>query len=180
MRVIGLDLSLTATGFALIEDDTITVRTITSKPHGDSLADRQARLHNLVADLLLAHLPIDPIDLVVIEQPAFSRTTGHHHDRSGLWWLVVDAIWGWREEITPMAEVSPTTLKKYATGKGNAAKDTVLLATARRFPHVDLRDNNMADALWLAAMGARHLGSPIDDMPKAHLAAMDAVRWPVI
>lgn len=39
MRVIGLDLSLTATGFALIEDDAITVRTITSKPSGDSLAE---------------------------------------------------------------------------------------------------------------------------------------------
>lgn len=178
MRVIGLDLSLTATGVALIEDGSITVRTITSKPSGDSLDARQARLHNLVANLLTNHMPTDPVDLVVIEQPAFSRTTGHHHDRSGLWWMVVDAIWGWREEITPMAEVPPTTLKKYATGKGNAAKDAVLLAVARRYPHVDIRDNNMADALVLAAMGARHLEHPVDDVPQLNQTAMAAVRWP--
>lgn len=178
MRVIGLDLSLTATGFALIEDATVTVRTITSKPRGDSLADRQARLHNLVADLLINHMPTGPVDLVVIEQPAFSRTTGHHHDRSGLWWLVVDAIWGWSESPLPVAEVSPTTLKKYATGRGNAGKDEVLLAVARRFPDVDLRDNNQADALWLAAMGARRLGQPVDDVPQHNQTAMAAVRWP--
>ena len=178
MRVVGLDLSLTATGYALIEDSTITVDTITSKPRGDTLADRHMRLHNLVYDLLTCHLPTDPIDLAVIEQPAFSRTTGHHHDRSGFWWLVVDAIWGWREEATPIAEVSPTALKKYATGKGNAAKDTVLLAAAYRFPTAGLADNNQADALWLAAMGARHLDQPADNVPLTNQAAMTAVRWP--
>lgn len=179
MRVIGLDLSLTATGFALIEDDIVTVRTITSKPRGDSLADRQARLHNLVADLLCNHLPTGPIDLVVIEQPAFSRTTGHHHDRSGYWWMVVDALWGWSESPLPVAEVSPTTLKKYLTGRGNAGKDEVLLAVARRYPDVAIRDNNMSDALGLAAMGARHLGSPLEaTLPQTNLAAMAAVRWP--
>ena len=56
--------------------------------------------------------------------------------------------------------------------------DAEFIAAARRFPDVEVTNNNEADALVLAAMGARHLGRPIDDMPKSHLTALDAVRWP--
>lgn len=38
--------------------------------------------------------------------------------------------------------------------------------------------NDEADALVLAAMAHRHLGHPIDELPKTHLAAMDKIRWP--
>lgn len=175
MRIIGLDLSLTATGVAIIEDGETTVHTVTSKGElSASLAERSARLVRLIDEIAALALEVDP-DLVVIEQPAFSRTTGHHHDRSGLWWLTVDAL---HVNTIPVAEVTPSGLKKYATGKGNADKDAVLLAVARRYPAVEIRNNNEADALVLAAMGADHLGHPITDMPVINRAALDAVRWP--
>ena len=176
MRVIGLDLSLTATGFALIEDDTITVRTITSKPIGDGwVLDRVQRLDKIERAVMEHMAGASEIDLIVIEGPSFGqmRQSGEHV-RAGLWWRIVSIC----TDTAPVVEVPPATLKKYATGKGNAAKDAVLLATARRFPDVDLLDNNQADALWLAAMGARHLEQPIDDVPQLNQTAMAAVRWP--
>lgn len=177
MRIIGLDLSLTATGVAVIgHDGEVTVTTIKSKGDaGATLRERHSRLDDL-RDRIMRRVEGDT-DLVVIEQPAFSRTTGHHHDRSGLWWLMVDALWYWQEEPLSIVEVTPGSLKKYATGNGSAGKDEVLLAVARRYPDIPVKDNNQADALVLAAMGARSLGRPIDQLPKLNLTAMGAVKW---
>jgi crossover junction endodeoxyribonuclease RuvC len=182
MRIVGLDLSLTNTGVAIIEQrpDVLAVdlHSVSSKgSQSDNLTERHNRLDGL-RDRIMGY--VGAADLAVIEQPAFSRTTGSQHDRSGLWWLVMDALHLWGDEGPAVVEVTPGGLKKYATGSGSAGKDEVLLAVARRYPDIDVRTNDQADALVLAAMGARHLGHPIDDMPKAHLAAMDAVRWPVI
>jgi crossover junction endodeoxyribonuclease RuvC len=173
-RIVGLDLSLTATGIAVIDDGQIRVTTCGSKgTNADTLHARNNRLslmRHLVGELIYPG-----ITLAVVEAPDTSRATGKVHDRSGLWWLIVSELLG---NYVNVAEVPPSVLKKYATGKGNAAKDDVLMAVARRWPDVELRDNNGADALILAAMGARHLGHPIDELPQTHLAAMDKVHWP--
>jgi Holliday junction resolvasome RuvABC endonuclease subunit len=182
--VIGLDLSLTSTGIAVIDTATgdTTVERIVSKGKKDATLDeRRNRLLQLQyavqTSITKAHemTEVNSVPLIVIEQPAFSRQTGHMHDRSGLWWLVVSHAGKWYH----VAEVSPTTRAKYATGKGNAGKDAVLAAVVRRYPQVEVTGNDEADSLILAAIGARHLGAPIEDsLPQAHLAAMDAVRWP--
>ena len=187
MKVIGLDLSLTSTGVAVVTcgpgiEPTAAVTRISSKGKAD--ADLEARYQRLLALQLqvIRHVDnagerdFDTADLVVIEQPAYSRTTGHQHDRSGLWWLIVHRL---KLDGIPVAEVAPSARPKYATGKGNAGKDEVLAAVVRRYPDVPVAGNDDADALVLAAMGARHLGHPIDDpLPVARLAAMDKVRWP--
>lgn len=78
----------------------------------------------------------------------------------------------------PIAEVPPANLKRYAVGKGNAAKDEVL-AAAIRYLHADITGNDIADAVVLAAIGARHLGQPIEGaLPQANLTAMDKINWP--
>ena len=46
------------------------------------------------------------------------------------------------------------TVKKYATGKGNAQKDAMVAATVARWP--DWRgDDNEADAIWVALAGLK-------------------------
>lgn len=173
-RIVGLDLSLTATGVAdITRGAPSTVRTIKSKGAKDAtLGDRSVRLHNLAADILTASCIAD---VVVIEQPAYNQTGGSHHDRSGLWWLVVDGL---AFEPLRMVEVTPQAVKKYATGKGNASKDEVLAAVVRRYPNVEVANNNEADALVLAAIGARLNGHPIEEsLPKANLDALAKVRW---
>lgn len=180
MIVVGIDPSLTGTGIAIIDTEdrlVVDTLTITSKPCPDTIegrVQRQARICRQLLDHTLGDQSWPP-DLAVIEAPAYDSRTGRQHDRSGLWWRIIDRL---LEHHVPVVEVTTGGVKKYATGKGNASKDTVLLHVARRYPHVDVQNNNEADALVLAAMGARALGHPVDEMPKAHTAALDAVKWP--
>lgn len=172
-RIVGLDLSLTATGLAFIRPDSAAgVQTLKSKGAKDaSLAERALRIHNLARDIIIAACTAD---VVVIEQPAYNQTGGSHHDRSGLWWLVVDAL---ADEELRIVEATPQAVKTYATGKGNASKDEVLAAVVRRYPDVEVANNNEADALVLAAIGARLAGHPIEELPQTHLRALEKVRW---
>ena len=113
---------------------------------------------------------IEFASLVAIETPAHNQTSGHHHDRSGLWWLVV-------AELSPYCqiyEVSTTQVKKYATGKGTASKMEVMAAAIKRYPQFDIANDNEADAVILAAFLARALGRPIEEsLPQANLAALE-------
>jgi crossover junction endodeoxyribonuclease RuvC len=186
VKVVGLDLSLTSTGVAVATENGAVTDRITSQParkvgKGDpplTLAERADRLDKLVPQITDY---CSYADLVVIEGPSYGSTTPSH-DRSGLWWLVVDFL----TPYTLVVEVPPSSRMKYATGKGQIDKDLVLSAVIRRYPHVDVNGNDEADALILAAMGARHLGHPLetplyanlDALPATHRAAMDAVTWP--
>ena len=182
MIVVGLDLSLTMTGIACNHDaDPMgwlwRVRSKGTK--ADTLDERAQRLGNLAHRIIgdvTQRLDAVP-DLVVVEAPAFAQVSGSHHDRSGLWWLVVEPLCAL---VCPVVEVPPTTLKKYATGKGNASKDEVLAAIIRRYPMCNPLDNNEADALALMAMGLDHLGEPLADVPAVNRQALDAVHWPQV
>lgn len=177
-RVAGLDLSLTSTGVALVGDgEPAELHRVRSAGHrGDSLWERFLRLDRLrreIVDLVHGDSP----DLVVVEGPSFGSAGAGTFDRSGLWWLVV---WELSAAI-PVAEVSPSARAKYATGAGGgpkAAKDAVLAAVVRRYSDVEVDGNDVADALLLAAMGARHLDAPIDEVPAVNLQAMEKVAWP--
>lgn len=176
--IIGLDLSLTGAARCVIDtDDMLDVRleTFTSKTAGLDVHLRRERLSKLTGDLTGDLTYIRGGVHALIEQPAYSRQVGHQHDRSGLWWLVVDTL---REYGIPVTEVGPTELKKYATGKGTADKALVCMAAARRFPHLEFANDNEADSLWLAAMGMRHHGRPIEDsLPKVNTDVLAGVRW---
>ena len=170
-HVVGLDLSLTGSGIAFPSGHTQVVASKGSATA--SLDDRAKRIGKLVEEILDV---VEGTDLVVVEAPAFSRTQGSQHDRSGLWWLVVMGL-HWSK--VAVAEVAPTARAKYATGKGNAGKDEVIAAVVRRFPTFTGSNNNAADALVLCAMGLDHIGQPLVDMPALHREALDKVRWPL-
>ena len=173
LPVVGVDLSLTGTGIATADG----VRTIGSSGRkGASLRVRHARLADLATQVVLAvsEAAAPRTALVVLEAPAFSRTTGHQHDRSGAWWLLVDELLAAGHLV---AEVAPTCRAKYATGKGNAGKAAVVSAVSHRYGVV-FADDNAADAFVLRAMGLHRYGQPLASVPKAHAAALDAVAWP--
>lgn len=170
-RVVGLDVSLTATGIASSTGWCRTVgrSNVTSAP----LLVRLALVSEL-AESIIRHTGAP--DLVVIESPAFSRSGGGSLERHALWWTVVRRLVG---NDVAVAEVGPTTLKRYATGKGVAKKSAIVEMVPRRWPqYICGGDDNMADAVVLCAMGADHLGQPLAVMPKDHRAALDSVKWP--
>jgi Holliday junction resolvasome RuvABC endonuclease subunit len=45
--------------------------------------------------------------------------------------------------------VSPTEIKKHATGKGNAKKVHMIAAAKKKWPEVEIVDDNQADAMWI-------------------------------
>ncbi len=53
--------------------------------------------------------------------------------------------------------VSPSEVKKLATGKGNAGKDLVLAAARKRWP--ECGDDNEADARWILEIAKRDLST---------------------
>lgn len=170
-RVVGLDLSLTATGIAAFPAwfETAGREGITTL----SLHQREEALTNLADEITSI---IGAPDLVVIEQTAFSKAYGGAAERSGLWWMVVRKL---RTYSVPVAEVKATALKRYATGKGQCDKGAIVDAVARRWPSFETGGNdNVCDAIVLAAMGLDHLGQPPAVMPAANRAALDKVRWP--
>ena len=172
MKVIGLDLSLSSTGVACSLGWTQRIRigpraAIGGRPEEQTFA----RLRE-IRDKVLFHVGF--ADLVVVEGLAVASTTGQHLTRAGLWHLVMEKV----DREFAWAQVPPATLKKYATGKGNAGKDEVLAAVIKRFPDVEVRGNDEADALVLAAMGADHLGKPMVDMPAVNRSSLEKVAWP--
>jgi crossover junction endodeoxyribonuclease RuvC len=177
-RVIGLDLSLTSTGLAC----TCGIHRIKSHPSFEITQFSRLRMIRLG---VMHHIYGTPeicgrgkrADLVVVEDLALTRSTGQHLTRAGLWHLVMEGI---DNEFIPYAVVSPTSLKKYVTGKGNASKDEVLAAAIRRYPTAPISGNDEADAYALRAMGLDHLGHPAVEMPKAQRAALDKITWPEV
>lgn len=164
-RVLGLDLSLTATGVAHDRYQTATISpgTLRGIPRLRFIRDR---VHEAVT--------LGRVDLVAVEGPSYGSVGRGQHERGGLWWLIVYLL----DDVgIPYAIVPPSVLKKYATGKGGASKPDMRMALYRRMA-IDEPDDNKVDAIWLSTLGLDHLGWPPVDLPKAQRAALDKVTWP--
>lgn len=176
-RILALDLSLTDTGVCALTVGpggllSGTTSRIKSKAGGTRYCDVSSRI-SMIAQAINFQVTDHRPDLVVIESPALGSTTGQAHSRAWLWGSVYDGV---RLSDTEIITITPQGVKMYATGRGNADKDEVLAAVIKRFGPLglDVTNNNVADAVTEAAVGARYIGCPIDgDMPKANLRAMD-------
>ncbi len=167
-RVIGLDLSLTATGIATWDGrPTSTIRTLAS--------DGDQRLRSIMVTVRADawdYINSEPIELAVIED-----LPTHAHG-AGITGMVHGAVRvALIERGVPYALIPPATLKKYATGRGNATKPDMRMALFQR-AGLDLRDDNQVDAWWLRAAGLDVLGHPLVDLPKAQREALTKVSWP--
>lgn len=159
VNVIGLDLSLTNTGIARITwngDDVVAdIHRAQSKgSKTDTWQARSTRILNLTNEIQKRILPAA---LVVVEGPSFSSASVSSHDRSWLWGKVFDRM---MLNGVPVLVVPPSSAKKWATGKGNADKDDMVLAAARMWPTLDGIKNDTADALALAGIGMQVLDGP--------------------
>lgn len=171
--VVGLDLSLSATGVAVLQVGGWPVlSTVRSGPGADSLAMRRARIDTL-AGQIAEHC--HGADLAVIEGPSLGSSSGWLWERAGLWWTVLHRL---ADAFVPVAEVAPATLKKFASGSGRGDKTAVAVGLSRLWQEVVTgRNDNEWDALALATIGAQHLG--MDVPSRAHHAeALAKVAWP--
>lgn len=115
--------------------------------------------------------------LVFMEAPSYGSVGSGTFDRSGLWWKLFSMLVALDCRVVP---VTPSQRMLYATGKGggaDAGKDAVIAAVTRRYPDLDVRDNNVADAVVLMAMARRAAGRPMEaSLPAANLRALDKLE----
>jgi Holliday junction resolvasome RuvABC endonuclease subunit len=160
-RVLGLDLSISATGVALPDD---TVRTIKTRP-----ADGDRRL--VMIETFITTVTIG-VDLAVIEDlPTHAMSAGI----TGMVHGVARAVL--TNAGIPYALITPATLKAFATGKGNADKTAMAMAAFKR-AGLEFADDNQCDAFWLRAAGLDHLGHALFDLPAAQRERLAKVAWP--
>jgi len=170
--VVGLDLSLASTGVAVLRAGHVFLHRVDGKADDDPL--QSWRRIKTTASQTLGHVPA--VALVVLEGPSWGSRFGKPDERHAQRWIVRGAL---LERGHRVVVVAPRTRAKYAALNGKAEKRAVLAAMRARHPDLTIRDHNVADALALAAMGARSLGTPIDGVAeKQQTEAMDAVSWP--
>lgn len=165
--VVGLDLSLTATGAAHPHPDGGAMSR-TLKAGARRGMTRLAWLRDEI------HTITTGADLVTIEGYSFSSRASQAHALGELGGVIRLAL---HEAGTPHLDVPPATLKTYATGRGNAGKVDVVVAARERLGYQGT-DDNEADALWLRAIGLDLLGHPIVALPKTHRRALDKLTRP--
>lgn len=166
-RFIGIDYSTTATGVAIVEGDHWQTFTIKSKPVGDTLPHYYARIETL-ADNILGAIDPHPGDVVAIEGLAFAGK-GRAVDRLHYAWHRTVQRLSRHGAVGDVLIVTTNQVKQLATGKGNAQKDDVLLATERRLPQADVAGNDEADAVWIAVGASVLAGAPVIQLPAAHV-----------
>lgn len=148
---LGLDLSLVSSGIVVLENGKISFKkTIKSKPVGDKPIDELKRIRKIVEEIEYVISEYNPT-ISVIEGMAFmARNTTALVQLAALNYFTRALLVDYR---VPFVLCAPTTLKKFATGKGNSEKDHIILAAYKEYG-VDDIDNNIADALFLSKIGS--------------------------
>lgn len=163
--ILGLDLSLTSTGWAVIAHDGGVVTGIISDTHGH-ISNRLRCWKFALQGLLDCYAP----DHIVIED--LPRGVRHGGVELG---MIHATFWLSEDVAADVTAVTPASLKQYATGRGNAGKDQMLAEAIRRLDYQG-HSHDEADALWLADLGARLALYDRPLLPAAHLKALDKVK----
>ncbi len=166
MNILGLDLSLTATGIA--EPDGCP-QTFKSAHRG---VDRLVDIRNAV----ISWARTCRVDLVALEGYSFASKGSGIYQIAELGGVVRVAL---HEHDIPLVVIPPACVKKYATGSGLANKLQVALAAQKRLK-VEVADDNAADAAWLRAMAMDAYGAAPPAVPASHRSTLAKITWPTV
>lgn len=175
--VCGIDPSLTSAGVAVLQDGKPThVSHHGLNGHdGASWTQRSRRIRWTCGQIITALTDHAP-DLVMIEGPSYGSKFGSAFDRAGLWHGLYAAL---DARKLAVGVVAPQTRAKWATGTARAEKREVLDAVRTWYPERPVTNDDEADALVLATIGAFHLGEPMPFEVKArHTTGLEKVAWP--
>ena len=139
MRFVGLDLS-TKTGLVIIDElgNVLTEKEITSKVKKDP-----QRMIDLT-DQVLSHLKKD--DVIAIEGFSYGSRGRGVAFQFGYGYAVQIALY---TNDFKYLIVTPSQVKKFATGKGNASKDNMIIPIYKKWGY-EHKSDNVRDAFVLA------------------------------
>lgn len=165
MNIIGLDLSLTSSGFCL-SDNIGIVKTNTKG------AERLSYVSNFIVELCKEN----SISIAIIEGYAFSARNSHSHSIGELGGCVRMKLW---ESNIPYIEIAPTARAKFATGKGNASKSEVVSSVSSKTGLIfdGSGADDKCDAWILREMCLAKTGMSKYDWTKEQLSALNKVDW---
>jgi len=158
---VGLDMSLSATGFCLKRGCSISIETIKTTPR--TCPNDLARLRYIV-DKVMERIPSD-VHMICIEDvftPQMRGQTGAAIELAKLAGIIRLALY---EAGYPFYVVSPSQIKKYVTGKGTAQKSIIIREVYKRWG-IDAKDDNQADACAMAHVAECLVMRQFDDIPK--------------
>ena len=115
----------------------------------ESAGQRYAKFRHELHNCLLC----GKVDLIVYEEVHAHAAVDAAHVYGGLMAVVqVVAI----DNKIEYRGVGVGTIKKHATGKGNAKKDSMICAAALKWPSINIISDDHADALWLLDYAQTH------------------------
>lgn len=162
-RFIGIDYSTTSTGIAIAAGGRWETFALESAPTGKTLGDYYDRIIDLAYRI---ESVLQDGDVLGVEGIAFAGRGSSVDRLHYAWHRTVEHL---TTHHSALHVVTTNQVKQLATGKGNANKDEVLLATERRLPQARVGGNDEADAVWIAVGASILAGSPVIDLPAAHM-----------
>lgn len=165
---VGLDLSLTSTGYSCGDNQKV----LNTKTRGPE------RLF-IISTLLLEELQSVENPIVLIEGYSFASRNSQAHSIGELGGVVRVMLWS---NKIPYVEIPPTVRAKFATGKGNASKGEVVSAISARTGIVwsGSGADDLCDAWILEECGLLKLGRPRFEWPVLNKSALDKVDWSML
>lgn len=157
-KILGLDLSLTETGWCEETNSSITKVGIVDTNKMRGLDRMDYILNDMWEHITDPKLESNDQTLVILEGFSFGSKGSALFEIAGLGYLVRHQLW---QEDIEFILVPPTALKKYCTGKGNTEKSMIIKEVYKKWKY-DSNSDNEADAYVLARIGRALLGWDTD------------------
>lgn len=169
MNFLGLDLSLTSTGYC-------------NKGVADCISfdvtgpERLWRFKRAIEDVTIK---FNKLDGVIIEGYSFASRNSQAHSIGELGGVVRLLIW---ELGIPYAIIPPTSRAKFATGKGNASKNEVISNVSAKTGIIwsNPGADDKCDAWILEEMAMTKYGLSSFTWPTSSMEALNKVDWSAI
>lgn len=113
--------------------------------------------------------------VVLIEGPSFASV--HRAHQLGAVHGIL--LWSCAVHGYPAGHIPPSSIKRFATGKGNASKAVIVSSVSARTGRVYQSDDSVdALALWCLGWALAGQPHPLGDLPKGHLQALSGQALP--
>ena len=158
MKVLGIDQSYRSCGIVVLEDGNLIHR---EKYTTDDSKDIYERAKELACHLVKTAHTFSP-DAIALEGLSYGSTGNVTRDLGGLLFLIIVKL---REHSFRPFVIAPPTIKKVATGKGNAKKEKLIEALPPNirasFDELGVKKttglSDLSDAYWVAQSAVKIL-----------------------